>query len=147
MNKPPSSRERQAGETRAALIDAARIRFGRDGYQHTPLDAVAADLAMTKGAAYHHFRDKTDLFNAFFLAVQRDLVRVVSEAATDPDPGRRLRTACLAYLENCTPEVIQIVLLDGPIVLRPILLGHCRAMRSWRRRSPSCANRWRRATA
>jgi AcrR family transcriptional regulator len=120
VNKEPNRRDRQAASTRSALINAATARFGADGYQRTTLDAVAGDLGVTKGAAYHHFADKKALFAAVFLAVQRHLVVAVARKSTSGAPYDRLRDACAAYLDECTPSVARIVLVDGPAVLGEI---------------------------
>src|ERR1700754_5321049 len=63
------ARRTQAERTEAttgALIDAARELFARDGYDATSLDAVAARATVTKGAVYHHFEGKRQLFEAVF---------------------------------------------------------------------------------
>src|SRR5258705_6752952 len=52
--------------TTAALVDAARDLFARDGYETTSLDAVAGRAGVTKGAVYHHFDGKRQLFEAVF---------------------------------------------------------------------------------
>lgn len=116
-------RARQAATTRAALISAATARFGSDGYQETTLDAVAADVGVTKGAAYHHFADKKALFAAVFMAVQRRLVVAVARKSTSGPAVDRLRNACRAYLAECTPRVVRIVLVDGPNVLGDVDWG------------------------
>ena len=117
MSKGSTERDKQAASTRAALIEAAIVRFGAAGYQATTVEAVAGDLEVTKGAAYHHFADKRALFAAVFLAVQRRLVVAVARKSSSGPPLQRLREACAAYLDQCTPTVARIVLVDGPAVL------------------------------
>lgn len=117
MSKGSTTRDRQAASTRAALIRAATGRFGVDGYHETTLEAVVADVGVTKGAAYHHFADKKALFAAVFMGVQRRLVVAVARKSIDGPAVDRLRDACRTYLEECTPSVARIVLLDGPSVL------------------------------
>ncbi len=63
------ARRTQAERTEAtttALVDAARELFAHDGYAATSLDAVAAKARVTKGAVYHHFQGKQQLFEAVF---------------------------------------------------------------------------------
>lgn len=53
---------RTAEETRAAILDAARARFGRDGYAGTTLRAVTADVGVTAAMAIRYFGSKQALF-------------------------------------------------------------------------------------
>ena len=79
------ARRTQAERTEAtttALVDAARELFAKDGYAATSLDAVAAKARVTKGAVYHHFQGKQQLFEAVFA---REVERLCARAA------RRLR--------------------------------------------------------
>ena len=62
----------QGDATRTALIRAARELFGSKGFAETSTDDVVARAGVTKGALYHHFRAKDDLFRAAFEAVQRE---------------------------------------------------------------------------
>ena len=57
-------REQHAEATRQALLTAASARFAQQGYAHTSLDDVAADAGTTKGAVYHHFKDKEAIFQS-----------------------------------------------------------------------------------
>lgn len=59
-----AGRDEHARRTRAALIKAARAMFLQRGYQASSIDAVAAEVHMTKGAVYHHFANKKELFRA-----------------------------------------------------------------------------------
>ena len=93
------------------------MRFGQAGYRATSLAAVAADIGATKGAAYHHFTNKQALFSAVFAHVQRGLVAAVARRAIGTSAMERLRHGCIAYLERCTPPVVQIMLVDAPSVL------------------------------
>lgn len=50
--------------TRARIIDAARKRFKRHGYDGVGIDTVMADAGLTRGGFYAHFKSKSDLFAA-----------------------------------------------------------------------------------
>ena len=81
---------------------------------------------VTRGALYHHFRDKPDLFRAVMEAVAADLAyrliaRHLSRAAAGPaGVWDQLREGVQAFLDACTGRDFQrIVLIDGPAVLGP----------------------------
>lgn len=59
-----SSRARNAGQTRADILEAARRRFGSDGYERTTLRAVAADVGIDPALVIRYFGNKQDLFAA-----------------------------------------------------------------------------------
>lgn len=116
MPTPLKRTQQQRTEaTTAALIAAARELFAKDGYEATSLDAVAAAARLTKGAVYHHFDSKRELFAAVFQAEADDLAGVLAEAYTRKrDPWKGFEAGCIAYLKACLePGLRQIMLLDA----------------------------------
>jgi AcrR family transcriptional regulator len=110
----------QAEATREALVAAARGLFGTRGYSETSLDAIAAKAAVTKGALYHHFSGKEELFGLVFEQVKRELSSKLTAVLPDPDPWTGIVAACRTYIETHTdPAVKRIVLLDARAVLSP----------------------------
>lgn len=104
--------------TRSALIDAARKLFAAQGFAATPIEEIVARAGVTRGALYHHFRDKEELFRAVVEAVQESLMEGVSRAARGGDPWQRLLAGCRAFLGACLePEIQQVALRDAPAVL------------------------------
>jgi AcrR family transcriptional regulator len=105
--------------TTAGLVQTAAELFGRDGYAATSLDDVALAASVTKGAIYHHFGSKADLFRAVLIREEQRLAdRITTATALAGDPWSAVRTGCAAFLEACLdPTVRQIILLDGPAVL------------------------------
>jgi AcrR family transcriptional regulator len=101
--------------TTAALVDAARELFARDGYDATSLDAVAARANVTKGAVYHHFDGKRQLFEAVFTREVEQLATPLVEAyARKKDPWEAFKAGCRAFLDECLdPDLQRIVLLDA----------------------------------
>jgi AcrR family transcriptional regulator len=117
---PASSlRERYSQATRAAVLRSARAQFARRGYAGVTLDEIAERARATKGAVYHHFRDKRALFAAVCEEVQAGVVETVRRAAAgSEDPWEQLVLGLNAFLDCCLErDVQQIVLIDGPAVL------------------------------
>lgn len=114
-----SRREEQSEATRRALVRAARQLFARRGYAATPTEKIVQRARVTRGALYHHFRDKEELFEAVYEEVEEEVTqRVMSASASAGDLWRGLHAGAEAFLDECLrPEVQQIVLLDAPAVL------------------------------
>lgn len=112
---------RTRGEaTRRDLIDAGRELFVDKGYFNTSIgDLVARSGVGTRGAFYHHFKDKAELFRAVFEEVEKDLtLRSLASPPAGNDPWEKLSRGLHSFLESALePEVQQIMLLDGPVVL------------------------------
>lgn len=115
MRRPPEVAE----QTRRALIEAARVLFAEKGYATTPLNAITERAEVTKGALYHHFRDKKDLFTVVFTELESELLsNITAAAAAEPDSWRRVVGSAEAWLDgSLEPEIQQILLIDGPAVL------------------------------
>ncbi|WP_327092595.1 TetR/AcrR family transcriptional regulator [Nonomuraea sp. NBC_01738] len=117
--------------TTAELTAAARRLFGEYGYAATSIDAVAQAAGVTKGAAYHHFTGKPDLFRAVFVRELEEIAaKLEGMAFAESDSWSALRRGIRTFLEHCLdPGFRRIVLLDGPSVLgweqvREIEYGH-----------------------
>jgi AcrR family transcriptional regulator len=118
--RPPRRTQRERSEaTTAELISAARDLFAADGYASTLLDDVVSRARVTKGALYHHFASKRELFAAVFEQEQRRLAEIGAEAyARKRDSWEGFYEACRAYFEaSLDPGVQRITLLDAPAVL------------------------------
>ena len=120
MTRPkPSRREEHKEETRKALIAAGRHLFARHGYAGVSIEDVVVRARVTRGALYHHFADKQDLFRAILEAVETDLVDEVRRALEEvSDPWQSLVSGLQAFLTAATkPAALRIVTIDGPAVL------------------------------
>jgi AcrR family transcriptional regulator len=113
------NKKAQQGEaTRRALIDAARTLFGEQGYAATSLDEVVAAAKVTKGALYHHYRGKQELFAAVYEQVKLEVSDRFAIAFIEPDPWKDLCTGCQAMIDaHLDPPVQRIVLHDAQAVL------------------------------
>ena len=119
--KPQPRRAEHASDTRAALIAAARRLFAAQGYDDTGTEQIVADARVTRGALYHHFRDKADLFRAVMAEAAGSVAqRLIDEqlAADAPSPLAEITDGISAFLDVCVGGDFQrIVLVDGPRVL------------------------------
>jgi AcrR family transcriptional regulator len=115
---PERTRASQGALTRAALVASARRLFGTHGFASTSLDEIVADAKVTKGALYHHFQGKEDLFAAVYEEVQHQVSdRVVAEFLR-PDPWEALVLGCELWVDaNLDPVVQRIVMRDARAVL------------------------------
>lgn len=69
--------------TRSRIINAARKRFKRQGYDGVGIDTVMADAGLTRGGFYAHFKSKAELFAAVIAAPDPDTPQ--PELAPDTD--------------------------------------------------------------
>jgi AcrR family transcriptional regulator len=113
------TQQERSEATTAELLRAARRLFAADGYQATSLDDVVDAVGLTKGAVYHHFSSKRELFAAVFEQEERRLAELSANAyRRRRDPFEGLLAACRAYLDaQLDPGVQRISVLDGPSVL------------------------------
>jgi AcrR family transcriptional regulator len=113
-------RER-AVTTRAAIVTAARQLFAEAGYHATGTTEIVVRAGLTRGALYHHFADKEDLFKEVFRAIVSELVsRSNSAAGAEPgDIWSKIVAAYNQYLQlvSSNEEYQRILLIDGPAVL------------------------------
>jgi AcrR family transcriptional regulator len=115
----PGRKAEQSEATRAALIASARELFAERGYGAVGTEEIVRAAGVTRGALYHHFDGKEDLFRAVYEDVEQELVeRIGSEAMTASDPLAALAAGAHAVLEACEePAVQRIALIDAPSVL------------------------------
>jgi AcrR family transcriptional regulator len=114
-----SRKEEQSRATQVRLLAAARALFSERGFAGTATEDLVARAGVTRGALYHQYADKKDLFRAVFEEVERDLgERIGLAAAVETTPWEQIRAGARALLEaSLEPAVRRIVLTDGPSVL------------------------------
>jgi AcrR family transcriptional regulator len=106
--------------TRRQLIAAARRLFGARGYAAVGTEEIVRAAGVTRGALYHQFRDKADLFAAVAEEVEAEIAEQIAAGAAGAaaDPVGALRAGARLFLQVCAePEVERIILLDAPAVL------------------------------
>jgi AcrR family transcriptional regulator len=113
-----TTRATQGAATRATLIARARRLFGIKGFAATSLDEIVAEAHVTKGALYHHFQSKEDLFAAVYEAVQGEVSDHVVAEFLCPEPWDALVRGCELWIDaNLDPAVQRIVMRDARAVL------------------------------
>lgn len=100
--------------TRERLLAAARRLFGERGYEATSIESVLEASGVARGALYHHFQSKAELFDAVLADVLIEIAeRSAAAAAGRKDTLEGLRAGSHAWLEMALDPAIQrIALLD-----------------------------------
>ncbi|WP_040806088.1 TetR/AcrR family transcriptional regulator [Nocardia concava] len=107
--------------TRASLIAAARELFAERGYAAVGTPEIVERAGSSRGAMYHQFKDKKDLFRAVYEQVQQETLQQVGETmaqAPPADPMAMLEAGLHNFLLSCVDtERVRITLIDAPSVL------------------------------
>jgi AcrR family transcriptional regulator len=114
-----SRREEYAEATRDALVESASACFFESGFAATSLDHVAQRARVTKGAIYHHFSSKRELFLAVLERQQEHSVGSVTEAgANASDAWSGIVAAIDAFLVTISDPIYQrLCWVEGPTAL------------------------------
>lgn len=102
------------------MIEIATDEFATKGYAGASTEIIVQRAGLTRGALYHHFKNKAGLFTAVFEAAQEEIGRwVEARADTSEDLWDQLILGCRGFLEaSSDPSLQQIVVIDGPAVLK-----------------------------
>ena len=119
MNEAKTTKAEQSKTTIGKLIAVATREFSQKGYAAASTEEIVRLAGVTRGALYHHFKNKQDLFLAVFKETQREIGRRIEvQAEAESDLWRRLIVGCRAFLEaSLDPVLQQIVVIDAPSVL------------------------------
>lgn len=116
----PRASAEAAAETARTILATATRQFADRGFTAVSLDDVAEAAGVTRGAVYHHFRNKKALFAAVAAARQIEVGNAVvaaAEAAGD-DPANQLAAGSHAFVDAITDgPAARILLIDGPSVI------------------------------
>ena len=114
----PTQAERRAA-TRARLLDAAGPLFAAHGFAGTSTARILEVAGLSRGALYHHFANKREVFEAVFCRVSDAAIeRAVRRGRSSSSPIEALVQACLGWLREARrPEVAAILLEQGPGIL------------------------------
>lgn len=100
---------------RQAIVEAAAIRFAREGYAECDMEGVAADCGVAKGTLYLYFPGKQELFFACSDWGMRRMQQAVRSAADSvDDPLRKIAKGIRAYLQffDEHPEYVELLIQE-----------------------------------
>jgi AcrR family transcriptional regulator len=109
----------EAAETRKAILAAARALFAERGYAAVSTTEVVDQAGVSRGALYHHFGDKADLFRAVFSDLETELNETVTaQALASEDPAAAFVAGCRAWMDFAArDDYRRIAVIDAPAVL------------------------------
>lgn len=105
---------------RDAILAAARELFAGYGYDQVSTARIIDRAGVSRGAMYHHFDGKLELFEQLYVELEDELMgRLAGAAAGAPSPVAALRAGSHAYLRECTrpSDWVQINLRQSREVL------------------------------
>lgn len=106
-------------DTRAALVAAARALFLEKGFAATGTPEIADRAGMTRGALYHHYKDKQDILRAVIESEAAGIAAEIEAGATDAaTPLDALLAGARSYFQAMrAPGRTRLMLLEGPAAL------------------------------
>jgi AcrR family transcriptional regulator len=116
---PRSKKVEQSEATIQKLVAVAREEFSQKGYSKASTETIVQQAGVTRGALYHHFSGKRELFLAVFREAQLEIGLEIQVAVGNaPDLWGQLVASCRAFLRaSADPARQQIVVVDAPAVL------------------------------
>ena len=109
----------RTAETKAALIAAARRLFARQGYAETSTEQILQAANVTRGALYHHYAEKADLFADVCSQMHGEAsAAIVAAADAAKEPLAALERGCEAWMDYMArPDARRILVIEAPSVL------------------------------
>src|SRR6185312_337045 len=111
----------RSATTKDALLRAARPLFATHGFGAVSAESIAKAAGVTRGAMYHQFADKTEVYAAVLEQIEDEVMaRIATGIADAPDDDvlEVMKTGARSWLDACAePAVHRIVLIEAPSVL------------------------------
>ena len=120
MSESRAAPAKKPSRNREKLIAAARRLFAERGFGEVGTEEIVREASVTRGALYHQFADKRDLFRAVFEKMLMEAGQEIYEETMKRIEHDRedLQVGTQVMLDIFSrPEVKRVVLLDGPAVL------------------------------
>jgi AcrR family transcriptional regulator len=96
--------QEEAEQTRQDLLDAALTIFSQKGYTATRLEDIARASSVTRGAIYHHFGSKSDLFLALMEEATEVGNSAIDKAVSEGGAFVEVVTRILVYTFNLVED-------------------------------------------
>lgn len=114
-----ATQEERHRATRALIVTTARTLFLRDGVDAASTEAILIEAGISRGALYHHFASKRDVFSAVYeVEAASAIERAMASVEPADSPMETLIRTCLAWLREVSdPDVRRLLLEDGPAML------------------------------
>ncbi len=118
-NKERRTQAQRRAATRRAILDAARSVFAQKGYHGAAAEEIVRRAGLTRGALYHHFEDKRDLFRAVVDEMEGEIDEEVEEAERAQSYlPEAVMAGYRAFIDAVLdPEMRRTFFLEGPSVL------------------------------
>jgi AcrR family transcriptional regulator len=110
----------RSSATIGSIHAAARRLFAAQGFENTSIDQIAAQAGIAKGAIYHHFASKQEIFTQVLEGLQAEIAAapIPPAAKQIADALDRIAAGVLRYLDAAMqPGTKRILLIDGPVVI------------------------------
>lgn len=106
-------------QTRNRILEIARQKFVTKGFYRTSLQEIVEEIGLTRGAFYHHFKNKEEILYELVSIIQSELGDYVEQKAmTSENPWEQLVSGCVAFVEKAVDkDTLNILLVDAPTVL------------------------------
>jgi AcrR family transcriptional regulator len=96
---PKALRQQHREQLRAAILDAAREDFVREGYENFSMRKLASRIGYSPGTLYLHFDGKADLLHGLVEEGFDQLLQALGQAHDSEDPVQSLKDKLRAYIE------------------------------------------------
>jgi AcrR family transcriptional regulator len=106
--KPNGPRSKKGAQTRARLLDAAKLVFEEDGFLDARISDIAERAGLSHGSFYHYFDSKEEIFREVAAEVDQRLSAPLRTVILDPGskapPGQRIEEAIRRHFEAYRDE-------------------------------------------
>ncbi len=106
-------------QTKAKILEIARQKFVTKGFYNTSLQEIVEEIGLTRGAFYHHFKNKEEILCELISIIQGEIADyIVEKSMRSNDAWEQLIIGCACFVEKAIDkDIIKILLIDGPSVI------------------------------